>query len=436
MSSIIALFLSLQSTIGGNGGNLAVIILDAPEQYDTASAVEALESAVAVQGRFTPVWLPDSVRHLEISGSYSADMTGICSEYSLDVLMALSISEPDTVERAYFQGDSLVTSRRTDVTATGLFYTSAGTLAGTVTETVSSDSRPPMQPDLDRMAREASLAVLEKAMLELFPAETRFTASGGADIDLPAGSDDGLSKGMFVSLVAMAPSIPDDISQYRFLRSHGIAQIVQCDNGASRARLLSGSLVEGGTVTALERGAPALVSACWEMAPVELAQGAETEDLFDADRVMNRIRMTVSTLRWGFNFGGTLFAGAMENLSSFGVDFHAGLRMPLSAPRLAAVLNAGTAVEFEIQDVATDTLVSDATAASFGGYAECGLEMLASDRLGLTFSAVGFAGSEADSWTVQEMGGQNREAYPSELYFASVKRSPLTLRAGLFYLIF
>jgi hypothetical protein len=286
------------------------------------------------------------------------------------------------------------------------------------------------------MAADAAERIVDRAMLDLFPAETAFEASGEAEFSLPAGTDDGMREGMFLSLVAVAPSIPSDISQYRYLRSHGLAQVTSSGSSSSTARLLSGSLVEGGAVTAIEQGSPAFVSIGWEYAPVELVQGADTGEAFDPGQVMNRIRINVTSFRWGLCFGGALFAGAMEGLSSFGVDFQIGERLPLSAPELALRLNAGGGVDFMIQDVAADYLTSDASSVVFGGYAECGLEYLFADRLGLDASVAGYLGTDADSWTVQDEYGVNRDAQPWEVYYTEVSRKPVTIRAGAFYLIF
>lgn len=437
MPALIAIILALQSVPDGNrGSRLAILILDAPPGVDSRSIVADLEEVVLSHGRFVPVTIPDSLRELSLTSNYAAAIAGLCSSYSLDVVLALSIPEPDVEDMTVTFGDSLPAARRTEVSATGRFYSSTGSLSGTVSESVVSEGRfSGSEPDIDAMASEAALAMLDEALLELFPAETTFIAGSGSEILLPAGSGAGFDEGMFISLVAVAPSIPRDVSQYDLLRSHGIAQVMSCTEEGATALLLSGSLAPGGEVTALERGNPASVAIGWESAPVSLVQGAESPEPFDDGRTMNRVRITVSSFRWGFCYGGSLFAGAMESLSSFGVDLQAGWRLPVSAPRLAARLDAGATIDFMIQDVAEDSLASDATSAIFGGFASCGLDFLASDRLGLTLSALAFAGTEADSWTVQELDGDNREAFPSEVYYSRVEREPLSLRAGFFYLI-
>ncbi|HOG55161.1 MAG TPA: hypothetical protein PKV37_07125 [Candidatus Fermentibacter daniensis] len=437
MPALIAVILALLSTPEGNrGGRLAILILEAPPVVDTRSIVADLEEAVLAEGRFVPVAIPDSLRELRPGIDYSTAIAGLCAAYSLDAVLALSIPEPDVESVTVTFGDSLSSTGRTKVSATGRFYSSIGSLTGTVSESVVHESRfSGAEPDIDAMASGAALSMLEEAMLELFPAETRFIAGSGSRISLPAGSGAGFSEGMFVSLVAVAPSIPRDVSQYDLLRSRGVAQVMSCTEDGATALLLSGALAPGGEVVALERGNPASVAVGWESAPMSLVQGAESPEPFDDARSMNRVRITVSSLRWGFCYGGSLFAGVMENLSSFGVDLQAGWRLPVSAPRLAARLDAGATVDFMIQDVAEDSLASDATSAIFGGYASCGLDFLASDRLGLTLSALAFAGTEADSWTVQDRYGRNREAFPSEVYYSGVKRDPLSLRAGFFYLI-
>lgn len=437
MPSLMPFLLAFQASLTGNqGGRFGAVILEAPASSDTAALAACAEAAAEGDGRFTVVTLPDSVRSLEMTGGFASETSALCSAFSLDVLLVLTVPEPVSADRATFAGDSLRTSTRTELTATGRFYSSTGILTGSVSGTAAGETPPGVPPDIDALACTAVARMMDTALMELFPAEVRFTAGAGPRIDLPAGSESGITEGMFVSLVAVSPTIPDDVAQYQYLRSHGIAQVTSSGPGASSALMLSGSLAPGGSVIALERGRPASLSIGWEMAPVSLEQGADTGEPFDDSGAMNRIRIAVSTLRWGLCLGGGLHAGAMDQLSSFGVDFEAGWRLPVSAPKLAARLSAGLLADFMIQNVALDTLASNATAATFGGYAECGLEYLASDRMGLAASVLGFAGTEADSWTVQEYGGDNREAEPSEIYYTSVERDPFSIRAGAFYLIF
>lgn len=437
MPSLMPFLLAFQASLTGNqGGRFGVTILEAPASSDRTAIAACAEAAAEGDGRFDVVTLPDSMRSIVMTGGFSSETSAICSAFTLDVLLVVSIPEPVEADRPVLVGDSLRTSTRTELTATGRFYSSTGMLTGSVSGSASAETPAGLSPDIDALACTAVSRMMDTALMELFPAEVRFTATAGPRIELPAGSESGITEGMFLSLVAVSPTIPDDMAQYQYLRSHGIAQVTSAAPGTASALLISGSLAPGGSVIALERGRPASLSIGYEMAPVSLVQGAETGGAFDGSGTMNRVRIAVSTLRWGFCLGGGIHAGAMEHLSSFGVDFEAGWRLPVSAPRLAARLSGGVMADFMIQDVASDELASNATTATFGGYAECGLDLLASDRLGLSASVIGFAGTDADSWTVQDYYGENREAEPSEIYYTRVERDPFTIRAGAFYLIF
>ena len=73
--------------------------------------------------------IPDSLRELSLTSNYAAAIAGLCSSYSLDVVLALSIPEPDVEDMTVTFGDSLPAARRTEVSATGRFYSSTGSLS-------------------------------------------------------------------------------------------------------------------------------------------------------------------------------------------------------------------------------------------------------------------------------------------------------------------
>jgi hypothetical protein len=412
---------------------IGVTVLD-PGGFEIPVLVAAAETELAGNPRFTVVDLPDSAGLTGGAGNLDImpAIASLASGDMLDVVLMLAVSSDTVGGGPAIVVDSVTVYGTLEVTASGRFYTASGRLMGTLRETL---RRPTSQGGAGDMAAGAVAAMTGRAMLELFPAEVTFEAGTGGRHVLPSGRADGLRPGMFLELVAVTPELPLELSDYDALRSHGLAQVTRCSESSCEVTLLSGSLAPGGAVTALEQGAPASVTAGWEAAPVDLEEGAEQEG-FEDSRIVSRAVVGVSTMRWGWCFGGTLFAGTTESLSSFGIGFQAGPRIALSAPGLALRLGAGAEVDFLIQDSAADYLMTDATSVAFAGLATLAVEFLPSDRIGLAVGATGALGTEADSWTVQDETGQTRQAEEDEIYYASVAPSTFRLKAGLFYLIY
>jgi hypothetical protein len=414
---------------------LGIVVLESPPGIEILGAEDAVALVFEETGRFDPSILPDSLLAPGTSGNLIPALMELASVSDLNVILALSIRPVEETERFSTTGDSLVRTVVTTVSVSGRFYSSSGTLLGAVDESASSETSLPLTADLQSLAERAASALGEKAILQVFPLEARFTAGDGSVVELPAGTVSGIHKGMYMSAVASAAEIPSTAEGYALLHSRGLLQVVSVGETSSRARLLTGNLVPGGPVTAVEHGAPASVRASWEMLPMDLEQEADSTQP-DESGVLNSITIGVSSFRWGLVISGALHAGAMENLSNVGVSFELGWRIPVSAPSLALVLAAGGEVDFLVQDVVADYLVSDGTAMAGGGLGTASLEYLPSDHLGLTLSLGTFLGSNADSWTVQSESGEVREAEPSELNYSTVGFSPLRLSAGMFYLIY
>lgn len=413
---------------------MGLVVVECPEEIDPSLLLEVMRDCVTETGRFEPVLLPDS--SISLYDNIIPHIQSAASAGALDFLCVLTVRPlEEEPPRAVWRGDSLFESRRTTVTLSARFYTSSGDLMGTAEESSYADLETPLVPDLDGMAAGAAVRLCDGMLLRVFPVEVGFTASEGGLQDIPAGSEDGLRKGMFLSAVASASEIPVTPEGYEQLRSRGLLQVIRCDDGVSRARLLAGRLAPGGPVTAIEQGAPALLRAGWAGFPVELEEGAEQED-FSGSGLVSFVRLGVDSYRWGLCFGGSLMAGTMENLSAVGVEFRAGPRIALAAPSLALRLAAGGMVDFMIQEVAVEYLATDASSVLAGGLAEACLEYLPSSHLGLSASVGSFLGSRADSWTVQEASGQAREAADDELYFSEVALEPFWLSAGIYYLIY
>lgn len=413
---------------------MGLAILDCPAGIDPSLLLEVMQECVAESGRFEPVVMPDS--SVSLHDNLISDIQSLASDQSLEFLCMLTVRPPEEEPpRTSWRGDSLFESRRTTVTVSARFYTSSGDLVGTDEESAWAETEAPLVPDLDGLAAGAAARLCDGMLLRVFPVEVGFTASVGGLQDIPAGSVDGLRTGMFLSAVASASEIPVTPEGYEHLRSRGLLQVVRCDEGGSRARLLAGRLAPGGPVTAVEQGAPALLRAGWAGFPVELEEGAEQED-FSGSGMLSFVRLGLDSYRWGLCFGGSLMAGTMENLSAVGVELRAGPRIPVAAPVLALRLTAGGMVDFLVQEVAVEYLATDASSVTAGGLAEACLEYLPASHLGLSASVGSFLGLPADSWTVQEASGQAREAGDDELYFSEVALEPFWLSAGIYYLIY
>lgn len=65
-----------------------------------------------------------------------------------------------------------------------------------------------------------------------------------------------------------------------------------------------------------------------------------------------------------------------------------------------------------------------------------GLEWLFSHHVGVQGAVAACFSSSANSWSVQDWRGYNRDALPGELYYTEVNPGLLTGRLGLFYMIF
>lgn len=414
---------------------LGIVVLESPPGIEILGVEDAVALEFEETGRFDPSILPDSLLAPGSSGNLIPDLMELASVSNLNVILAISVRPVEETERFSTPGDSLVRTVVTTVSVSGRFYSSSGTLLGAVDESASSETSLPMTADLQSLAESAASSLGERAILEVFPLEARFTAGGGSVVELPSGTVSGIHEGMYMYAVASAAEIPTTPEGYELLHSRGLLQVVSAGETSSRARLLTGNLVPGGPVTAVEHGAPASIRVSWEVLPMDLEQEADSIQP-DESGVLNSVTLGVSSFRWGLVISGALHAGAMENLSNVGVSFELGWRIPVSTPSLALVLGAGGEVDFMVQDVVADYLVSDGTAMAFGGLGNAALEYLPSDHLGLSLSLGAFLGSNADSWTVQTQSGEVREAEPSELHYSTAGFSPVRFSAGLYYLIY
>ncbi len=413
---------------------LAVVSIDFDEFAPDSVIIGEVIDKLAESGRFQVVELGDDSFLDTPPDSLLNSLRILASERGIDVFLAMEILYPEENDRTVFRNDSLVTYRTVSVDVLGRFYSGAGTLIGTIRNTVTREEILPYSSDRYRLAILSARELATRAIMEIFPIEVTFTASGSEVFTVPLGRDQGISKGTVMAVVASSMGIPGSISEYQHLRSRGLLQIMDVRSSQSTARLISGLLIDGGTVTAIEQSAPAILflEYCGFMMSSE--PGAGLED--DSAEWSNNVRLGIETAKWGLSFGGGVTAGGLEHSSLIGIDLQLGTRIPVSSPSLGLRLAAGGELAFHMQDVRSDLLASRATAVSMAAVADATMEYLFSGHLGFQIGVSGVLSTATDSWTVQEYSGNVRDAEPDELYYTELKQGPLGIHAGLMYFIF
>ncbi|MEN8209157.1 MAG: hypothetical protein ABFR50_07890, partial [Candidatus Fermentibacteria bacterium] len=316
------------------------------------------------------------------------------------------------------------------------FYSSTGNLIGTIKNTVEREETLPYlyTPDTYGFAVLSARQLASRAILELFPIEVGFTASNSEVFTIPAGIDQGISKGTIMAVLASSTGMPDDIEEYQHLRSKGLLQIMDSRSSQSTARLLSGHLIDGGAVTAIEQSAPAVLYLEYAGFVMSSEPGEGLED--NAAEWGSNMRLGIETVKWGLCFGGGVTTGGLPHSASIGIDLMLGTRVPLSSPSLGLRLSGGGELAFHMQDVRSTLLVSSATAISAAAVADATLEYLFSGHLGFQLGVSGVLSTSTNSWTVQEYTGSVRDAEPDELYYTEMKQGPFGIHAGLMYFMF
>lgn len=413
---------------------LAVVSIDfdefAPDSIVMGEVIEELSES----GRFQLVELGDDAFMNTTPDSFINYIRTLAADRGIDVFLAIEILYPEENDRTVFRNDSLITFRTLSVDVLGRFYSSTGNLIGTIRNTVTREEALPYSPDKRRLAVISAREMASRAVLELFPMEVTFTASDSEVFTVPLGSDHGIGNGTIMAVVASSSGIPDDISEYKQLRSRGLLQIIEVGNTQSTARLLSGHLTDGGTVTAVEQSAPAILFLEYNGCLISSEPGAGLND--DNTELSNNIRLGAEMAKWGFSFGGGATVGGLEHSSVIGIDLQTGSRIPITSPSLGLRLSAGGMLSFHMQDVRSEELSSSATAISVSAIADATMEYLFSGHLGFQLGITGFLGTSASSWTVQEYTGQVRDAEPDELYYTELRQGPVGIHAGLMYFIF
>lgn len=428
------------STLSASLPRIAVLPHLITEQYPEDEIVTVIETVLELSGRFEVIDLDSHAYSESLTGDLPLVLRALAADEGLDLFLVIDCGDPTERERIVSSNDSLVTYKTLTVNISGRFYASSGSLIGVIRETRTSEEQLPFLPDVGRTALLAARELAERSLMELFPIEVSFTAGSGPLFEIPEGSLAGLSKGMILAVVASSRGgFPDSPESYDLLRSRGILQVTEVSPSSSRGRLLSGMIATGGEVIAIEHGNPAIISLEYHLLPCEVEEYESSEQLAASERniMVNQINIGGETCKWGLGFGGAVFAGTTDHLSSFGIRFTVGPRIPLSSPSLALRLSAGGEASFLMQDVRNDTLMSStATSVNFGGIADIDLEWLVSSHLGLSLGATGRLGSSAGKWTVQDENGYTREAENWEIYYSSFNSGVISARAGLFYMLY
>ncbi len=439
---LIAVLLSFAATAVADETNLSRIAVipvfsDAMENYDAEELKTAAEGVFIRSGRFEVV---DASLHSEYQLSpddQNLRLRAMAADLNIDMFMLLDVSSPHT-DVSHGTADSLFVTKNTSVDITGRFYTSEGSLLGSVREKKYSGSLPgSTSVDLESLASQGVTQVAQRGLNEIFPYEFTFTVAGGPVFSIPMGTENGIDKGMVFSVVALSQGIPRSAEEYRQLSSHGILQILNSTEHSGTGRLIAGKMVEGARVTAVENSTPGILALSYAVLPTEVVPGDNlTGNEAETTRLANQAEFTGGTCKWGFSLTGTLFSGIMPRMSSIGIRGEMGTRLPLSSPSLALRVGAGFEACYLTQNTRADSISASANTATIAGTASVNLEWMFSSRFGIHAGGVSRFGSSADSWNVTDWTGYNRDALPGELYYAEIKQPPISFSAGLSYMIY
>ncbi len=433
-SAIITLLIT--GTLSADLPRLAVLSIDFDEFAPDSVIIGEVFEELSESGRFQMVDLGNFSFMDTSPDSLLSSLRTLAAERAIDVFLALEILNPEESDRTVFRNDSLITYRSVSVHVLGRFYSGAGSLIGTIKNTVSREETLPNHVTLDTYgyAIQSARELASRAVLELFPIEINFTASDSEVFTVPFGIDQGVSKGIIMAVVASSSGIPDNIYDYQHLRSRGLLQIMDSRSTQSTARLLSGMLIDGGDVTAIEQSAPAILFLEYGGLMMSSEPGAGIED--DAAEWSNNVRLGIETAKWGLSLGGGVTTGGLEHSSLIGIDLQFGTRIPISSPSLGLRLTGGGELAFHMQDVRSIYLASNATAISVAAVGDATMECLFSGHLGFQVGISGVLSTAVDSWTVQELNGNVRDAESDEIYYTELRQGPIGVHAGLMYFIF
>ncbi len=410
---------------------------DAVNNYDIMEIKSAAEAVFFQSGRFEVVDVSSHSDYHGVPDDQNIRIRAIAADMSIDMFMLLDVSSPQT-DVSHGSATSLNVTRNTSVDVTGRFYTSEGTLLGSVREKKFSGSlQSSASIDLEALALQGVVLVTQRSLNEIFPYEFSFIVDQGPVFTLPVGTNGGVRKGMVFSVVALSLGVPRSADEYSQLSSHGIIQVTSSSSNSGSGRLIAGELVEGATVTAVENSTPGLIALSYSVLPIEVVPGDNlTGEENETSKIANQAEFFGGTSKWGLSLSGALFSGVLPRLSSIGVRGEVGTRIPLSSPAVGLRVGLGFEASYLMQNTRADSISSSANTATIVGTASANFEFLFSSRFGIHVGAVGRLGSSADSWTVTDWQGYNRDALPGEIYYAEIKPPPVSFSAGLTYLIY
>jgi hypothetical protein len=438
----VCLFLAFSMNAMAQEANLARIAVipvlqDPSQEYNTEELILAAENCFLESGRFEVV---DASSHAAYSGppdDQIVRMQSMASDLSIDLFMLLDVSAPYT-EVNHGTADSLFVTRNTSLDVTGRFYTSEGSLLGSVREKEYSGSlSSSTSVDLENLAVQGVLQVVERSLNEIFPYEFSFIADAGPVFHIPVGTVNGVKKGMVFSVLARSDGIPRSDQEYMALSSHGLIQILQASENTSEGRLIAGRIISGARITGVENSAPALLALSFAVLPTEVVPGDNlTGEEAETSKLINQAEFTGATCKWGLSLSGTLFSAVIPRMASIGIRGEMGTRLPLASPSLALRLGIGFEAAYLTQNTRADSISSSANTTTIAGTANADIEWMFSNRFGLHAGCLARIGTTADNWSVKSWTGYNRDALPGELYYASIRQPPVSFSAGLTYMIY
>lgn len=413
------------------------VFTDAAGNYSEEELIEAAEAVFSESGRFHVVDVSSHDCYRGDPAEQTIRLRSMAADRSVDLFMLLDVSVPETsVSHGSF--DSMFVTRDTEINVTGRFYTSEGSLLGSIRENRHSGGLSgSTSVDIEAIALNGVREVAGRSLTEIFPYEFTFSAGLGPLYTIPVGTAGGIQKGMVFSVVARSEGIPRSSQEYSALGSHGIMQIMNSRHQESTGRLVAGRLVEGATITAIENSSPALLSITYAVLPTEVLPGAGLSgEESETDKLVSQAEFSGATGKWGFSLGGALFSGVMPRMSSIGIRGEMGTRIPLASPSVGLRLGAGFEAAFLTQNTRSDSISSSATTATFSGTGTLNLEWMFSGRFGLHAGCTGRLGTKANSWSVTTWNGYNRDALPGELYYSEIIQPPVSFSAGLTYMVY
>ncbi len=405
-----------------------------------SEALELITSAELLfeeSGRFVVI---DVSSHPDYYGDpidQTLRLQAIASDLGVDMFMLLDVSSPET-DVNYGSAGTLAVTRNTSINITGRFYSSSGTLLGSIREREYSGSlTSSTEVDTRTLALRGVRQVVERSLNEIFPYEFSFVLSGGPEFTMPMGSVNGVRKGMVFIIIAESDGIPHSAAEYDRMRTHGVLQITNCSEAFSTGRAISGNLVSGTQVTAIENSSPGILGLSYAVLPTEVVPGENlTGDEAETSRLVNQAEFTGSTGKWGLSLSGSLLSGVLPRMASIGIRGEIGARLPLASPSLGLRLGTGFEAAFLVQNTRSDSVTASASTSTIAATASANLEWLFSSKFGFNLGCIGRFGTSASGWNVTDYLGQNRDAESHEVYYYELKQPPVSFSLGLTYLIY